>query len=176
MNSTDGTFTYTPPSSSFTGTVHVYFTATDNNQNSTNGDLIINVGPLVTDPVVLYDLENQQQAGGSLVGSVLTTDSHPTYTFSNFTIAANDGTIGTPDPTTGAFTYTPPAGSGFAGKVDIHYKVTDTTDNVGAARRRHHRGLADRGQSAQRPGRAGRADQGPESGRPRPGYLQQRDL
>ena len=127
-NSATGAFTFIPPSTTTSETVHVHYSVMDQFHNSANGDITINVSPIITDPFGLNALESQPAKVPSLLGSVQDVSSTSVYTFSDLTVQGGQGTVTGVDTTTGAFTYTPPSPT-FVGVVKVAYTVTDASHN-----------------------------------------------
>jgi len=133
----DGAFTYTPPSSTFTGKVTISYQITDGTGTSSS-TVEIDIGPIAADPVIWGTLSSTtatipSTTVPSLLNRIHDVDINPLYTFSNAIIAAGDGTISNLNAVTGSFTYTAPS-STFTGVVPVRYSVSDgpnsTTGNV----------------------------------------------
>ncbi len=134
LNASTGSFTYTAPSATFTGTVPVQYTVSDGT-NSTTGTVMILVGPLVTQPVAVSELDHQTSVTltiTDLPSAVQDIASDPTYTFSGLRLAGGGGSVpasGFDNPDDGTFTYDLP-GSATPGPVHIDYTVTDGTNTA----------------------------------------------
>jgi len=134
LNPGTGSFTYTAPSSTFTGVVPVQYSVSDGT-NSTTGDVSIVVAPLVTQPVTVTELDHQSTVSLTilnLTGAVQDVSSNPTYTFSNLRVVDGGGSVpskGFDDSSVGAFTYTLPSPPS-AHPVHIGYSVSDGTNTA----------------------------------------------
>ncbi len=121
-----GILSYSPPSSTFSGTFPIEYSLTDGT-NVTSGEVDLTVAPLVTSPLLIpVAVQTGPSELPSLVadGNVKDIASNPTYTFSKPVIAPGDGTVQFINATTGTLTYTPPSTS-FFGVVQVAYTVTD---------------------------------------------------
>jgi large repetitive protein len=136
----DGSFAYTPPSATFTGSVTISYEVSDATGSSAS-TVQINIGPIAADPVVWGTLASTSATipstvVPSLLDRIHDVSAHPAYTFSNAILPAGDGTITNLDPATGSFTYTAPVNT-FTGTVPVEYTVSDgtnsTTGNVSIA-------------------------------------------
>jgi hypothetical protein len=128
-----GRFTYTPPSSTFTGEVTISYQVSDGTGTSAS-TVEIEIGPIAADPVMWGTLSSTTAAIPSTVVPGLLSRIHdvnlkPTYTFSNPVIAPGDGAISNLDPATGSFTYTAPD-SGFTGVAPVRISVSDGTNST----------------------------------------------
>ncbi len=121
---TTGSFTYKPPASPKPGVIHVRYTVGDKAGNTAVGDVAINVGPIVADPVVWDALEGGSTKVPPLADSIQDVSPAANYTFSAPTVVGGQGSISGFDSSTGAFNYTPPS-STFTGPVFVHYTVSD---------------------------------------------------
>ena len=80
--------------------------------------------------IVLHDIINNTFADTAVSGNVLTNDTDAegdTQTVTTTTVTTVEGVVVTIDPTTGEYTYTPPAG--YVGQDSFEYTVCD--ENVG---------------------------------------------
>jgi Bacterial Ig domain/Cadherin-like domain len=127
----DGAFTYTPPSSTFTGDVTISYQV-DDGAGTSNSTVEIDVGPIAADPVTWGTLASTNTSSPtttvpSLVNRIHDVNTKPSYIFSNPIVAAGDGTISSLNPATGSFTYTAPDAM-FTGVVAVQYTVSDGTN------------------------------------------------
>ncbi len=128
-----GAFTYTPPSSTFTGNVIISYVVGDGT-GTESSTVQIDIGPIAADPVVWGTLSSSNATipstdVPSLVDRIHDVGTHPSYTFSNSMIPAGEGTITNLNPATGAFTYAAPD-STFSGVVPMQYSVSDGTNST----------------------------------------------
>jgi hypothetical protein len=131
LDPSNGSFTYTAPGNTFTGTVSVQYSVTDGT-NSTTGDVSIDVAPLVTEPVTVTELDHQSSVSLTilnLTGAVQDVASNPAYSFTDLRVVDGGGSVsaaGFDDPSIGAFTYTLPHAAS-PHPVHIGYSVSDGT-------------------------------------------------
>jgi hypothetical protein len=134
LSATTGSFTYTAPSASFTGSVTVQYTVSDGT-NSTTGSVLVVVAPLITEPVTVTELDKQSTVSLTilnLTGAVQDIATSPTYTFSNLRVIDGGGSIPSKafdDATTGSFIYALPANA-TPRPVHIGFTVSDGTNSA----------------------------------------------
>ena len=134
LNPATGSFTFTAPDSTFTGQVPVQYSVSDGT-SSTVGDVSIVVGPLVTQPVTVTELDHQSTVSLTilnLTGAVEDISNNATYTFSNLGVVDGGGSIASKsfdNSSAGAFTYTLP-GTPSPHAVHIGYSVSDGTNTA----------------------------------------------
>ena len=96
-NTRDGTFTYTPPSSTFTGNVTIFYDVSDG--TGTSGSTVeIDVGPISADPVTWGTLSSTtatipSTTVPSLLNRIQDASTKPSYIFSNPVVPVGDGAI-----------------------------------------------------------------------------------
>jgi large repetitive protein len=132
-DTTDGAFTYTPPSATFTGKVSISYQVSDGT-GSSGSTVEIEIGPIAADPVIWGTLSSAtptipSTTVPSLVNRIHDVKTNASYTFSNPVIAPGDGTSSDLNLATGSFTYTAPNPS-FTGVVSVQYSVSDGTNST----------------------------------------------
>ncbi len=129
VDTTNGTFVYTPPSATFVGGDTLTYTVTDTATNTTaNGLVILNVAALAANPVVVSVLQNASKTV-DLAPAVQDVTTNPTLKFTVPSTSQQGGTISSVDTTKGSFTYSPPSAT-FTGTDTLTYSVTDTATNA----------------------------------------------
>ncbi len=132
-NIKDGAFTYTPPSSAFTGDVTISYVVSDGTATSSS-TVEIDIGPIAADPVTWATLSSTNATSPSttvpsLLNRIHDVHTNPSYTFSNPVVPVGDGTISNLSASTGSFTYTAPSAA-FTGVVPVQYLVSDGTNST----------------------------------------------
>ncbi len=131
INPTAGTFTYTPPSATFTGTDTLIYTVNDTSQGiSSSASVVFDVAKLVADPDTVQVLQGTPQSV-ALGPALQDLNPSPTYSFSIPASSTQGGAVTAIDSAHGTFTYTPPSPT-FTGVDTIVYSVTDTVTHATA--------------------------------------------
>jgi large repetitive protein len=128
-----GTFTYTPPSSSFTGEVLISYEVSDGT-GASSSSIQLDIEPIAADPVTWGTLSSTDATVPSttvpsLLNRIHDVAASPSFTFSDPTFPAGDGSISALNSTTGAFTYTAP-NAAFTGEVPVQYTVSDGANST----------------------------------------------
>ncbi|MDR3632769.1 MAG: Ig-like domain-containing protein, partial [Isosphaeraceae bacterium] len=119
-----GTFSYTPPTETFTGTDTLAYTVVDTATEAiATGTVTIDVEGLFADALSVAETENTAKTI-DLSSGVHDITANPTLTFTIPAHSAQGGGISNVDTAKGTFTYTPPSPS-FLGTDTLTYSVTD---------------------------------------------------
>jgi hypothetical protein len=123
-----GAFTYTLPSSASAHPVHIAYSVSDGT-NTASGVVTIELVGIVASPANFSALEHTTSTLPSLTGRIVDVLSKPTFTFSNPSLPAGDGSVTFTNTSEGILSYTPPNAS-FTGTFPIQYTVGDGTNST----------------------------------------------